>query len=134
MQSSHLLIAALLIFPTGLHASTSSKTPSTTKSSTTTVGHSAMKPKIGEAEARATAIGRAPGGKVKSHELEQEHGKLIYSYDIEVSGKSGVTEVNVDAMTGKVLSVEHETPKTERNEQAKEMKAKKPDTTKSSAH
>jgi len=64
------------------------------------------KPKITMAEARATALKKAPG-KVKSEELENEHGKLIYSFDIATS-KSGITEVNVDAMNGKIVAVQHE--------------------------
>ena len=53
--------------------------------------------KIAEADARKTALAAVPGGKVQSHELERENGKLIYSYDIKVAGKSGIEEVNVDA-------------------------------------
>ena len=45
-------------------------------------------------------------------------GKLIYSFDIKVAGKSGIEEVAVDAMTGKVLVVEHESPKQEAKEKA----------------
>jgi hypothetical protein len=56
-------------------------------------------------------------------ELEREKGKLIYSYDIKVTRKSGIEEVSVDAMTGKVLSVEHETPAQERKEAAQDAKA-----------
>ena len=45
-------------------------------------------------------------------------GKLIYSFDIKVAGKSGIEEVAVDAMTGKVLAVKHESPKQEAKEKA----------------
>ena len=44
----------------------------------------------------------------------------MYSFDIKVPGKSGSEEVVGDAMTGKVLSVEHESPE----EEAKEAKPK----------
>lgn len=64
--------------------------------------------KIPEARARATALARVPGGRVRSEELEREGGHLIYSYDIAVSGRSGIDEVHVDARTGKVLTVQHE--------------------------
>ena len=67
---------------------------------------STMKPKITMAQARATALKKAPG-KVKSAELEKEHGKLIYSFDI-ATAKSGITEVNVDAINGKIVAVQHE--------------------------
>jgi uncharacterized membrane protein YkoI len=66
----------------------------------------APKPKITMTQARAIALKKAPGT-VKSAELETEHGKLIYSFDIATS-KTGITEVNVDAMNGKIVAVEHE--------------------------
>jgi len=80
--------------------------------------------KIAEAEARKTALAAVPGGKVRSHELERENGRLIYSYDIKVAGKSGVEEVNVDAMTGEIVAHEHEDAKAEAKE--KKAEAKKP--------
>jgi uncharacterized membrane protein YkoI len=75
--------------------------------------------KLAERDARRTALSQVPGGKVQSHELERENGKLIYSYDIKVAGKSGVEEVNIDAVTGAVVAHEHEDAKAE----AKEKKA-----------
>ena len=77
-------------------------------------------PKITEARARATALARVPGAKVQSHELEFEKGRWIYSYDLKVTGQAGIEEVNVDAMTGKVVAVEHENPKAESKEKAAE--------------
>lgn len=41
----------------------------------------APKAKISEAKAQATALALVKNGSVKSHELEREHGKLIYSFD-----------------------------------------------------
>jgi uncharacterized membrane protein YkoI len=83
--------------------------------------------KVTEAEARATAMKEVPGGTIRSGELEREGGKLIYSFDIKVAGKSGIEEVNVDAMTGSVLAHEHESPKAEKKEAAQDKKsAKKP--------
>lgn len=80
--------------------------------------------KITEVEARKTALAAVPGGKVQSHELERENGRLIYSYDIKVAGKSGVEEVNVDAKTGEIVAHEHEDAKAEAKE--KKAEAKKP--------
>lgn len=74
--------------------------------------------KISEADARATALKQFPNGTVKSSELEREHGKLIYSYDITVPGKTGVEEVNVSAIDGSVVAKEHESAKTEKKEAA----------------
>jgi hypothetical protein len=66
--------------------------------------------------ARATALAKVPNGVVKSEELEREHGKLIYSFDIQVPGKSGIEEVNVNAIDGKVVNKKHESAKTEARE------------------
>lgn len=84
--------------------------------------HSSPHPKITESHARAIAQARVPKGHVKSHELEHENGRLIYSYEFTVPGKSGVEEVNVDAHSGKVLAVEHESPNKERQEAAQDKK------------
>lgn len=65
---------------------------------------------------------RVPKGTVLSEELEREHGKLIYSFDIAVPGKPGIQEVNVSAITGKVIGVHHESAKDEKKEEAKEHK------------
>jgi uncharacterized membrane protein YkoI len=81
--------------------------------------------KITEATARATALKEVPTGTVKSSELEREHGKLIYSYDITVPGKTGIDEVNVNAIDGTIVAKQHETPKAEKKEAVKEAKEKK---------
>jgi uncharacterized membrane protein YkoI len=72
--------------------------------------------KISKEQAQQTALTKAPGGTIKEGELEKEKGKLIWSFDIATSGSSNITEVNVDAITGDVVSVETETPE----QQAKE--------------
>ena len=66
--------------------------------------------KVSSRTARATALALVPRGKVKSSELERENGRLLYSFDIATKGKSGIDEVQVDAVTGVVLSNTHETP------------------------
>ena len=81
--------------------------------------------KIAEADARKTALAAVPGGRVQSHELEREKGKLIYSYDIKVAGKSGIEEVNVDAITGAIVAHEHEGAAAEAKERKAEAKDKK---------
>jgi len=59
--------------------------------------------------ATAIALKAVPGATVKSHELEREKGKLIYSFDMKIVGKPGIEEVNVDAVTGTMVGkVEHE--------------------------
>lgn len=81
--------------------------------------------KVSEATARATALAQVPNGTVKAEELEREHGKLIYSYDISVPGKTGIEEIAVNAIDGSVVAHEHETPKMEKAEAAQEAKEKK---------
>ncbi|MEO8034581.1 MAG: PepSY domain-containing protein, partial [Acidobacteriota bacterium] len=63
--------------------------------------------KITMDKAREIALAKVPGGKVESGELEREHGKLIYSFDIR-NTKGSVTEVNVDAITSKIVAVQQE--------------------------
>jgi uncharacterized membrane protein YkoI len=82
----------------------------------------AKEAKISLETARAMALAKVRHGVVRSEELEREHGKLIYSFDIAVPGKSGIQEVNVNAIDGKVLGVHHETAKDEKKEAAKEHK------------
>jgi len=84
------------------------------------------KAKITAEAAIATAQAILPNAKIASAEIEQEDGKLIYSFDFKTAGKSGIDEVNVDAMTGKqVGKVEHESPAAEKREaKADSSKAK----------
>jgi uncharacterized membrane protein YkoI len=72
--------------------------------------------KISLAAAEKTALARLndpPGASISSAELEAEHGCLIWSFDVKLAGRPGVEEVQVDAGDGKVLSVEHESPRKE---------------------
>ena len=68
-------------------------------------------------QARATAVAKAPG-EVKSAELEREHGKLVYSFDIKTT--SGIREIQVDANTGAIVSDEIESASDEAKEAAQE--------------
>ncbi|HEX6807985.1 MAG TPA: PepSY domain-containing protein [Gemmatimonadaceae bacterium] len=64
--------------------------------------------RITESRAAAIAQRKVPSGTIQNLELEREKGKLIYSFEMKVSGKKGIIEVNVDAMTGRVGPLEHE--------------------------
>jgi uncharacterized membrane protein YkoI len=79
--------------------------------------------KISMRKAKSIAIKQVPDGKIQSSELEREKGKLIYSFDIKDS--KGITEVNVDAMDGKVVDVHHESPAKEAAEKKQEAGGKK---------
>jgi len=80
----------------------------------------ARQAKITKEQAQETALKRAPG-KVESAELEKEHGKLVYSFDIR-NAKGTIDEVQVSAITGKVVRVEHENKKQEAAEKKAEKK------------
>ncbi len=82
--------------------------------------------KVTKAQATTTALERVPNGKVKEAELENEHGKLVWSFDIATPGSKDITEVQVDAMDGGVVSEEKESPKAEKAEKKVERKSAKP--------
>src|SRR4051794_37485311 len=57
----------------------------------------AKQAKVSEGVAAKAALARVPKGEIQTVELEKEKGRLIYSYDIKVPGKSGIDEVAVSA-------------------------------------
>ena len=75
-------------------------------------------------QAKRIALARVKGGTIKSAELEKENGVLVWSFDVAQPGKKDVSEVWVDATTGKITKVDVETPITQKKEAA-EDKAKK---------
>jgi hypothetical protein len=74
--------------------------------------------KVSKEDAEKTALAKAPNGTIKEGELEKEHGKLIWSFDITTPDTKDITEVNVDAITGDVVSVEKEAAESEAKEAA----------------
>lgn len=72
--------------------------------------------KITRTEAQKTALAKVENGKIKSAEIEREHGKLIWSFDIAMPGTKNIKEVQVDAKTGKVVSIAVETPEDQARE------------------
>ena len=83
----------------------------------------AREAKITKEDAQATALKRAPGT-VEEAELEREHGKLVWSFDIR-NAKGTIDEVQVSAITGKIVRVEHETKAQEAAEKKKDEKKEK---------
>jgi uncharacterized membrane protein YkoI len=77
--------------------------------------------RVTKQEAERIALAGVLNGKIKSAELEKEQGLLIWSFDIAKPGTKNLTEVWVDAKTGKIASLKVETPK----DQAKEAAADK---------
>jgi uncharacterized membrane protein YkoI len=80
----------------------------------------AKQAKITLAQARKIAVKRAPGT-IEEGELEREHGKLVYSFDIR-NGRGTITEVQVDARNGRVVSVEEENAKQEADEKREDQR------------
>lgn len=74
-------------------------------------------------QALVAARKKVPGGRPISEELERENGKLIYTFDLVAPGASGTTEVNVDAIAGSVLAVQHESASAEQQEKKEEKAA-----------
>src|SRR6476620_8191752 len=74
--------------------------------------------------AKKIALARVKRGAIKCVELEKENGVLIWSVDIAQPPNKNLTDVWVDATTGKITAVEVETLITEKKEVA-EQKAKK---------
>ena len=68
------------------------------------------KAKISKETAEQTALAKVPGGAIKDGELEKENGKLQWSFDVAAPGSTDITEVNVDAINGQVISADKEAP------------------------
>ena len=81
---------------------------------------------VAETQAQLRKEAKISMKKISSAELERENGKLIYSFDIKKSGQTGVTEVAVDAISGEIVDVHHETPAKEATEKKQEAKEKSP--------
>jgi uncharacterized membrane protein YkoI len=77
--------------------------------------------KITKAHAEQIALAKVPHGSVKSAEIENEKGRLVWSFDIARPGTRDITEILVDAKTGKIISTQAESPR----DQAKEAAADK---------
>lgn len=80
--------------------------------------------KITKEEATKTALAKVPHGEIQDSELEKERGILIWSFDISMPKSTSITEIQVDAKTGKIVSTQVETPKEQAKETADDKKAK----------
>ena len=75
-------------------------------------------------QAKRVALARVKGGTIKCVKLEKDNGGLIWSVDVTQPGKKDLTDVWVDATTGKITAITLETPTFEKEEVA-EAKVKK---------
>src|SRR5437899_9936315 len=76
--------------------------------------------KVSKEQAEKTALAKVHGGTIKEGELEKEHGKLIWSFDISTPNSTDIKEVQVDAITGEVVSMKTESARAEAKEKKKE--------------
>ena len=88
------------------------------------------KAKVSQADAEKTALKKAPDGTVKESELKEKKGKLVWSVEMTRPKTTKVTEVKIDAVTGKVLKVEVEDPNKEKVKGKGKEKEEKEDTQK----
>ena len=63
------------------------------------------KAKVSEDSARAVALKRVPGT-VQGVALERERSRLMWDFKIQRNGRKGTTEVEVNAMTGRIIAVQ----------------------------
>ena len=79
---------------------------------------------ITQEAARASALAAVPGGVVQSAELETEHGRRIWSFDIKDAGSPNVVEIQIDAKTGAVVSKTIESVHDQKREALADKKSK----------
>jgi len=75
-------------------------------------------------QAKETALAKVPNGNIQAAELEREHGRLIWSFDISRPSSKNITEIQVDAKTGKIVSTQLESPSHQAAENAADKKQK----------
>jgi uncharacterized membrane protein YkoI len=109
---SALLVWGLLASTMALRAFAEDKEEKTDLKQQATVSKSEAK-KVALAEIKKRGLHHP---KVKESELEQEKGLLVWSFDIKTKGTKDITEVQVDAKTGAIVSVTTESPKDEAKE------------------
>ena len=63
--------------------------------------------RVSEAKAREIALRRVPNGSIRDIDLERENGLAIWEVEILTAGKSGHHQVQIDAMSGKVILFRH---------------------------
>ena len=79
-------------------------------------------PKISEDQATRIALKQVENGEIESKELETENGKKVWSFDIKTKGTKNITEVQVDANSGEVVSKKVESEADEEKEKKEDSK------------
>ena len=114
MKHGTILLAALALAAIPSLASAQASGPAARPSYKREVSRRLLRQaRVSEDSALTIATARMPGAKVQAVELENEHGHLIWSWELEREGKTGIEEVNVDARDGSIVGVEHEEPRSD---------------------
>ncbi len=79
----------------------------------------AKEAKISKTQSEHIALSKVPHGRIKSAEIENENGHLVWSFDIAEPKSKDITEILVDAKTGRIVAKQTESPA----DQAKEAAA-----------
>lgn len=80
---------------------------------------------ISKQEAASIAVSKVPDGKVESAKFEKEGKSFLWSVDVKMPNSKNVAEVHIEASTGKVISVQVETPEQQADEAAADRKKTK---------
>jgi uncharacterized membrane protein YkoI len=86
------------------------------------VSVSAQTKVIGMKRAKQIAMKRV-SGKIQSSELEKERGQMVYSFDIR-NKKGRITEILINAYTGKIVEIKNETAADEAKEKREDANKK----------
>src|SRR5262249_20787149 len=65
---------------------------------------------ITRVEAEKIALAKVPGGSLKEPAIQKENGRVVWSFDVATPGTAHISEVQVDAMSGEVATMEKENP------------------------
>ena len=84
----------------------------------------AARARVTRAQAETLALKAVPDGRVKEAELEEENGLLVWSFDLARPHTKNVTEIQIDARTGKVVRRETESPRQQAGEAARDQATK----------
>ena len=79
---------------------------------------------LSKADAQRIALAKVPGGTIESAKLEKEGSSNFWSVDVKMPNSRNITEVHIEAKSGRVISVEVETPAQQAAESAADKKAK----------
>jgi hypothetical protein len=74
---------------------------------------------VTKSQAEHIALSKVPGGTIRTAELQTANGRRFWSVYVVKPGSKNAKEVRVDAIAGKILSVQTEKPEDQAEEPAK---------------